>query len=149
LNGTYHGKIVEGQRTKNDIPIPINNNPAILVNVFLSTLREMMFPNHTATMESSDKAVILPSRTQSGSYLVARRPAAICVLSPHSVMKTREKPETRGGSLGQLAFLIHAIAPQCQQPEEYEDHTRNNPKPTPRHNACNPGAQENPYPIYD
>lgn len=46
--------------------------------------------------DSKANEIILPNRTNKGSYLVASRPVAICVLSPRFVTKTRENPEAKG-----------------------------------------------------
>ena len=79
-----------------DIPIIMNMIPAIFVINVLSILFAMSLPRKIARRDNSNNAIIIPIKTRMELYRVANTAAASCVLSPHSVRKTKRNPERKG-----------------------------------------------------
>jgi len=75
------------------MPKVMKRVPAILDMVVLLILVEISLPMYMVRMDSRVSAVMTPVRTRIELYWVAKSPEVICVLSPHSDMKIRVKPE--------------------------------------------------------
>jgi hypothetical protein len=89
----YHEKLVmsTADRAK-DIPITMNNAPAIFEIRRRSIFPDMNLPRYIARMDSRAKPVMTPIKTCQGLYSTAKSAAAIWVLSPHSDRKIMVNP---------------------------------------------------------